>query len=80
MLDIDKHVDEHSSLIGKSLVETGLRRSYKVTLLAVKRADKIISNPDRDTRLCANDLLYLLGSPEMIVKVAQLSDGHQKGE
>ncbi len=65
-------VDESSPIAGKSLAEIDLRKRYGVTLLAIRRDWKILPNPGGDTKLCANDVLVILGPPEKMAKVADL--------
>ena len=70
-------VIEKSFLIGKSLFEIDLRKKYGVTVLAIQRNSKILSNPNVNMPFCVNDLLFLLGTPEKVAIVAGLS---QKSE
>jgi CPA2 family monovalent cation:H+ antiporter-2 len=66
-------VVERSPLVGKSLIEIELRRKYGVTVLAIRRNKKIISNPNVKMPFCANDVLFVLGPPDRIAEVAGLS-------
>ena len=66
-------VIEKSFLIGKSLFEIDLRKKYGVTVLAIQRNSKILSNPNVNMPFCVNDLLFLLGTPEKVAIVAGLS-------
>jgi len=61
-----------SALAGKSLTQIELRKKYGVTLLAIRRDSQILSNPDGNTRVCANDVLFVLGPPDKIVEVTSL--------
>lgn len=54
-------VQNTSSLVGKSLVESQLRKSFGLTVLIIKREDQIITNPPPDTILQANDILVVVG-------------------
>ncbi|WP_321420422.1 cation:proton antiporter [uncultured Methanomethylovorans sp.] len=65
-------VERDSYLVGKAIAETGLRKEYGVTLLAIQRKENIISNPDSNAVLEVNDLCILLGSAEDTSKVRQL--------
>lgn len=64
-------VHEGSPIVGKSLSQIELRKKYGVTLLAIQRDKEILSNPDGDTNLCANDVLVVL-APSM--KLAGITD------
>ncbi len=68
-------VSAHSPLIGKTLVETELRQNYGVTVLAVQNKSGIVSNPEADIQIHANDLLLVIGRPEQIAAVASLTKG-----
>jgi len=61
-----------SPLVGKTLAETQMRKIYGVTLLAVRRKDRILSNPDPETVFRPNDILFVVGKPEQIAEVITL--------
>ena len=61
-----------SALVGKSLAEIELRKAYSVTLLAIRRGTEILSNPDGDIRLSADDVLVILGQPDKITRLRGL--------
>ncbi|MDY6843616.1 MAG: cation:proton antiporter [Thermodesulfobacteriota bacterium] len=66
-------IAEKSSLVGKSLAESEMRKKYGVTILAIRRNSQILSNPSADIPFCANDVLFVLGPPDRIAKVSGLS-------
>jgi monovalent cation:H+ antiporter-2, CPA2 family len=53
-------------LAGKTLAQMELRKQYGITVLAVRRDERMIFNPEPDMRLRAGDLLIVLGAPEKI--------------
>ena len=61
-----------SSLVGKSLAEIELRKTYNVTLLAIRRGTEILSNPGGEIRLSADDVLVILGQPDKITQLRGL--------
>jgi len=67
-----------SSIAGKSLSQIELRKRYDITVLAIRRDSKILTNPNGDVQLYANDVLFVLGSPERIAGVTDLF--HNPGE
>jgi CPA2 family monovalent cation:H+ antiporter-2 len=71
-------IAEGSPLVGKSLAETGMRKRYGVTVLAVRRNSEVLSSPDVNMPFRANDLLIILGSPERIADVANLFRANEK--
>ncbi len=66
-------VGERSRLVGKSLAQIELRKRYGVTVLAIRRNSETLSNPHGDIHLCTNDVLFVLGSPDKIIDVADLT-------
>jgi CPA2 family monovalent cation:H+ antiporter-2 len=58
-----------SKVVGKTVGEVGLRERYGITVLAIRRKDRYITNVKGETRILTDDLLYLLGSPDNIVKL-----------
>ncbi len=65
-------IGEKSSFVGKSLSKINLRKRYDLNVLAIRRDSKIISNPDGDVKLYANDVLFVLGVPEKISGIAEV--------
>jgi CPA2 family monovalent cation:H+ antiporter-2 len=70
-------VSSHSPLVGKTLIETDLRQSYGVTVLAVQNRSGIVSNPEADIQIHSNDLLLVIGKPEQIAAAASLTKGRE---
>ena len=66
-------IEKGASLIGKTLAETNLRKKYGVNVLAIRRNDEVLSNPHGDTVLLLDDLLFVLGKPDKIIDVADLT-------
>ena len=71
---------EKSLFVGKSLAEIELRKAYGVTVLALRRNSQIISNPKVDLPFCKDDILFVLGAPEKIARVASLSQEPHEGK
>jgi len=69
-----------SPLVGKSLARTELRKKYGVTVLAIRRDQQILSNPDVNIPFCANDVLFVLGPPDRVAKVAALTHNPEELE
>ncbi|PLX13944.1 MAG: hypothetical protein C0594_00645 [Marinilabiliales bacterium] len=53
---------KESSVRGKSLKEMDLRSKYGVTVVAISRSGKAISNPDPDLKFMEGDIVHILGS------------------
>lgn len=65
-------VHENSKLVNKTVYEMDMRRTYDITLVAIKRGDSIIEHPGRNTVFKQNDIAYVLGNPEQIAKSVEL--------
>ncbi len=61
-----------SPFVGKRLSEIALRKKYGVTVLAIRREHQILSNPDGDTQLQANDILVILSPSEKLAEMSSL--------
>jgi len=64
-----------SILAGKTIGGMGLRKNYGITLLAVRRRDQSVTNPDADFALEANDVLVCFGPPEKMIAMHRLTSG-----
>ena len=65
-------IGETSSLVGKTLGETEMRKRYGVTVLAVRRNGTTISNPDVDLTFAINDIVFMLGKPDQFAEINHL--------
>lgn len=70
-------ISPNSSLAGKTVVETDMRRRTGVTLVALMRRETGMTlTPDADTRLQAGDELILLGTREQLAAVEKLTNSN----
>lgn len=65
-------VREGAPVAGKTLKELELRNKWKLTVLAVRRGEKTIGNPDGDFELLAGDRLVLVGLADRFAECAAL--------
>lgn len=65
-------VEKNSYVADKTIAQIQLRKIYSITLLAISRNEKIISNPQANSVLKVNDLCVILGTPDHISKVNDL--------
>ncbi len=65
-------LEEGSPFAGKTIAEIGMRKNYGVTILAIRRQDKIEPNPAADTRLLAGDVLILFGTNENMLQCMEM--------
>jgi len=68
-------VAPESVLAGLSLRETALRSEYGVTLLAILREGKTLTNPSADIVLCGGDRLIVFGGPKEVADASALARG-----
>lgn len=59
----------NNKIVGKALVESRLRSEFDITVLAIKRNNKYLTNLSPDTTIEQDDLLYLFGNPDDIAKL-----------
>ncbi|RUM38164.1 MAG: potassium channel protein [Desulfobulbus sp.] len=63
-------VSEEASFVGKTLLESGLRKKYDIIVVAIKRGSQpMIFNPKPDTKIMAGDILILLGDSSHIARL-----------
>lgn len=55
-----------NDVVGKTLEESGIRKKYGVTILAVQRDGEFVVEISNETRLLQDDIIYLMGKPEAI--------------
>ncbi len=65
-------VARNAPIIGKTLAESKLRHDYKITLVALKRDQKVIDHPKPTLSFCEGDVAYILGKTEHISKAGEL--------
>ena len=71
-------VEEGSPVVGMSLLELELRKKYGVTVFAVCRDSQIFLNPEVDRSFYADDILYVIGSPEKLAEIGKLFSRGEK--
>jgi CPA2 family monovalent cation:H+ antiporter-2 len=65
-------IHQNTALEGKTLLESKLRNKYGVTLIAIKRDDKLIEHPSSKTIFLTGDIAYLMGKSEQITSARDL--------
>ncbi len=63
-------VEVPAQFVGKTLVETDVRRRYELTVVAIHRGADVIANPDRSQQLRSGDVLVVVGTPEAVAGFA----------
>lgn len=59
-------LDNYPLFIGRTLIDLQLRKLYGLSLVALKRKDRIIDNPEPSLVFDKGDIIYLLGKPQQI--------------
>lgn len=62
-------VQGKNKIIGKSIYESGIRSNFGVTVLAIKRGEEYIMDINDDVTIMTEDVLYLFGKPDCIIKL-----------
>ena len=65
-------LEDDSPFAGKTIAEIGMRKNYGVTILAIRRQDKMEPNPSADEKLETGDTLILFGTTESIGKIMEI--------
>lgn len=65
-------IGDGSPMVKKSLAQLELRKKHGVTVLAIRRGDQMVSNPDASTIIYSGDLLVALSQPSKLARFAQL--------
>lgn len=73
-------VKEGAPIAGKTVGQVGLRRTYGVTLLSIRRNSETLSNPGADTVLLAGDISVLVGQGEHLARVQSLFEAGREGQ
>jgi len=65
-------ISDDSFLIEKSISEVNFRKTFGVTVVALKRNEKIIEHPGPDEVFSKGDVAYVLGKPDQIANAVEL--------
>lgn len=57
--------------IGKSLIDLNVRQKYHITVVAIKRKNKMTVNPRPDLIMEKDDMLIILGDSESVRDVTE---------
>ncbi|MFN9327457.1 MAG: cation:proton antiporter regulatory subunit, partial [Flavobacteriales bacterium] len=56
-------------VVGHTIGEAGIRERFGVTVLAIRRDGRYITNVSGHVRILTDDILYLLGTPEGLARL-----------
>ncbi len=60
-----------SPVVGKTIGQMQFRKVHKFSVVAIKRNDAVIANPGADDGIQSDDILYVVGSREAIIKAVK---------
>jgi voltage-gated potassium channel len=60
-----------SALVGVALSQSGIKSKFDAIIIAVKRGEAFIHNPNAAEILCANDILIVLGHRQQLLELAE---------
>ncbi|MDD3744175.1 MAG: TrkA C-terminal domain-containing protein, partial [Lentimicrobiaceae bacterium] len=58
-----------NKIVGKTIVESGLKSRFNVTVLAIRRNNRYLTTITPEMTIETDDMLYLFGSPDKISEV-----------
>jgi voltage-gated potassium channel len=66
-------IGEHSTLIGKNLIDSQLRQNYGVIIVAIKKTSgQMIFNPLPSEKLDAGDVIVVIGKKEDLKRMSEI--------
>jgi trk system potassium uptake protein TrkA len=66
-------IEAPESWVGRSLVELDVRRSYGISVVAIRRAGRIEATLHGGERLASRDVLVVIGTAASIARLAALA-------
>ncbi len=64
-------ISKNSPIAGRTIAEAQIRTRYGVSVVAIMRRSKLITNPASGEKLESDDILYVLGTTEHCAKAAR---------
>ncbi|MBR9997857.1 MAG: monovalent cation:proton antiporter-2 (CPA2) family protein [Cyclobacteriaceae bacterium] len=65
-------IDKGSLLVGKSISDIQFRKTYGVTVVALKRGEQIVEHPGPEAIFKENDVVYVLGKPDQVARAVEM--------
>jgi CPA2 family monovalent cation:H+ antiporter-2 len=65
-------ISDGSYLADRSLSDISFRKIFRVTVVAIKRGERIIEHPDPGEILQGGDIVYVLGKPDQIANAIEM--------
>lgn len=64
-------IAEESALVGRTIVESGIRDKAECLVIGIERGDRSIQNPPPTTRIERGDVLWLVGERSKLVRLSE---------
>lgn len=71
----EMQVEANSPLVGKSFANSGIKRDFDSIVVAVKRGEQLITNPQADEIIMAGDIMVVLGQRGELSKLSDVAAG-----
>jgi voltage-gated potassium channel len=68
-----------SKLVGKSLIESGIKDMFNSIVVAIKRGDTLITNPEANEIFAKGDIMIVLGQRSALAELIKLAKTQQAG-
>jgi voltage-gated potassium channel len=66
------HLGANSELVGQTIISSKIRDKTGVVIVALRREDEFITNPDPHTELKQSDYLLVIGTNQQLSKLKKL--------
>jgi trk/ktr system potassium uptake protein len=66
-------IEPPAIFLGRSLVELDVRNRFGVSVVAVRRGDRVVSNPEASETLEPGDMMIVVGSPASVRKLGTMA-------
>jgi len=66
-------ISDRSELVGKTLMNSGIRKQIGVIIVGIKRGPEMLFNPSPDIEMLKDDILITLGEPAAVLQLEKLA-------
>ena len=73
-------VAENSTLVGKNFIESNIKARFDSIVVAIKRGDLLMTNPQSTEVICAGDIMIVLGQRATLSKLQEWALAETNGE
>lgn len=76
----EMRVDENSTLVGKNFIESNIKGRFDSIVVAIKRGEILMTNPQSTEVICAGDIMIVLGQRATLSKLQAWALAENDGE